>query len=195
MEIFLRDQNQALVEAWQDVFSDCSNVHISCGPIFDVTADAIISPANSFGFMDGGIDQVYLDHFGKALQDKLQDKIKSSYDGELPVGCAEPVLTDRHDIKVLLSCPTMRVPEDVSLTVNAYLAFRAGLLAFIKFNEEHSLELKSLLCPGLGTCTGRISPMVCAKQMRSAYDSVFGAKVFPRSLWAAKSEHFWLIEN
>ena len=27
-------------------------------------ADAIVSPANSFGFMDGGIDMVYSKRFG-----------------------------------------------------------------------------------------------------------------------------------
>lgn len=35
-------------------------------------------------------------------------------------------------IKYLISAPTMRVPEDVSDTVNAYLAFRAVLRAGIE---------------------------------------------------------------
>jgi O-acetyl-ADP-ribose deacetylase (regulator of RNase III) len=33
--------------------------------ILDVACDAVVSPANSFGFMDGGIDAVYLSLFGK----------------------------------------------------------------------------------------------------------------------------------
>jgi hypothetical protein len=34
------------------------------------TADAILSPANSFGFMDGGIDLLYSNFFGWELQDR-----------------------------------------------------------------------------------------------------------------------------
>ena len=33
------------------------------GSIFDVACDAVVSPANSFGFMDGGIDALYVDRF------------------------------------------------------------------------------------------------------------------------------------
>ena len=42
------------------------NTQISEGDIFEggPEADAIVSPANSFGFMDGGIDMVYSRHFG-----------------------------------------------------------------------------------------------------------------------------------
>ena len=37
--------------------------------------------------------------------------------------------SDGKQIKYLISAPTMRVPMDVSKTVNAYLAFRACLRA------------------------------------------------------------------
>ena len=50
----LRDRNPALVEAWRRNFEGIERVEISQGDIFGVTADAIVSPANSFGYMDGG---------------------------------------------------------------------------------------------------------------------------------------------
>lgn len=31
------------------------------GSILDVEGDALVSPVNSFGFMDGGIDRAYVD--------------------------------------------------------------------------------------------------------------------------------------
>lgn len=40
-------------------------------------------------------------------------------------------------IKFLISAPTMRIPENVSNTVNAYLAFRAVILAS-KYIVQHS---------------------------------------------------------
>lgn len=50
-------------------------------------------------------------------------------------------------IEFLISVPTMRIPEDISQTVNAYLAFRAVILAgdlrflvyFFFFSFVHSL--------------------------------------------------------
>jgi hypothetical protein len=64
LKIFLRDHNMPLVNKWREAFADCDDVEASCGNIFDITADAILSPANSFGFMDGGIDLAYSNHFG-----------------------------------------------------------------------------------------------------------------------------------
>ncbi len=60
MKIILVDTNQAVVEAWRAV--GLEEAH--CGSIFDYPAVAIVSPANSFGFMDGGIDLAYSERFG-----------------------------------------------------------------------------------------------------------------------------------
>jgi hypothetical protein len=64
IKLCLRDRNTTLVNAWEKEFDGYHDVEISCGNIFDIKADAIISPANSFGFMDGGIDLVYSEHYG-----------------------------------------------------------------------------------------------------------------------------------
>lgn len=54
--IILVDQSKPLVEAWSNSFSRFANVTILHGDYFQMPADAIVSPANSFGIMDGGID-------------------------------------------------------------------------------------------------------------------------------------------
>lgn len=64
LDIHLRDINPAVVDAWKAAFGDAHGVRVSCGSIFDLAADAIVSPANSFGHMDGGIDLVYSHFFG-----------------------------------------------------------------------------------------------------------------------------------
>src|SRR5262249_41077917 len=89
----LRDINGELVEAWKTPSTGIDNVQISAGDIFDLKADAIVSPANSFGYMDGGIDLVYIRRFGWDLQDRLQSHLKQHHDGELPVGQAAIVET------------------------------------------------------------------------------------------------------
>jgi O-acetyl-ADP-ribose deacetylase (regulator of RNase III) len=190
IKLFLRDRNIALINAWKNEFSSYHDVEISCGDIFDLKADAIISPANSFGFMDGGIDLVYSEHFGWEVQKILQNIIQECFYGELPVGCAAIIETKNVDIKYLLSCPTMRIPEDVSNTVNAYLAFRAGLIEVINHNRNNSEKITSILCPGLGTSTGGISAINCAKQMKYAYDSILYQKYrFPNDLYEACDLH------
>jgi len=182
--IYLRDTNNKIVNAWETLFCNYKNIKISCGDIFDLEADAIISPANSFGFMDGGIDLAYSEYFGWDLEKKLQNVIQNKYFGEIPVGVATIIETGNEKIKYLISAPTMRLPEDVSNTLNAYLAFRASLIEVIKNNRNKSQKIKSILCPGLGTLTGNISPEKCAKQMKFAYDKIILKKhPFPNHLY------------
>jgi hypothetical protein len=74
-----------------------------------VRADAVISPANSFGFMDGGIDALFTFTLGPRVQERVQAAIRADFDGELPVGCALIVSTRNADIPWCISAPTMRV--------------------------------------------------------------------------------------
>ncbi|KAJ3446548.1 prophage tail fiber assembly protein [Anaeramoeba flamelloides] len=136
VKFFLRDISRGMIKSWEEVFSDVSNFDISYGDYFGKTADAIISPANSFGSMDGGVDQRITDYFGWQLQDRLREKIQNSLHGELPVGKAYIIdtRTKFSKIKYCISAPTMRVPKDVSTSMKAYLAFRACLIAI----EEHN---------------------------------------------------------
>src|SRR5579871_2620928 len=121
----LRDLEPTLVLEWEHHFRDLDSVSVSCGDIWGVQADAIVSPANSFGFMDGGIDMVYTQRFGWGLQRRLQALLRAQYGGELLVGQAVVIETGDADYPWLISAPTMRVPMDINGTVNAYLAFRA----------------------------------------------------------------------
>jgi O-acetyl-ADP-ribose deacetylase (regulator of RNase III) len=195
MKFLLRDRNPALVAAWRKEFVGSPDVEVSQGDIFDLTADAIVSPANSFGFMDGGIDLVYSQRFGWTLQKRLQQLLRDEYDGELPVGQAVIVPTDDADIPLVISAPTMRVPMDISNTVNAYLAFRAAIRSARAYNTTEK-AIESILCPGLGTATGRIPPAVCARQMRYAHEaSTVGARTPHETLGAAMDVHRKMLEG
>ncbi|XP_060604663.1 uncharacterized protein LOC132757408 [Ruditapes philippinarum] len=185
------DLQQRLVDEWRLHFKDYipDRVQVYKGDIFKdgPAADAIVSPANSFGFMDGGIDMVYSRHFGWQMQERLQKLIRKDYDGEVLVGNAVIMTTVEHHnrnvvdwskfnegqpIKYLISAPTMRVPMDVSDTSNAYLAFRAIILAVWKFNESNPADpIRSVLCPGLGTAVGYMPRDRCAYQMLRAFQT------------------------
>jgi O-acetyl-ADP-ribose deacetylase (regulator of RNase III) len=179
----LRDVDADVVRAWEKYFKGIDNVRISHGDIFDISADAIVSPANSFGYMDGGIDLVYLRRFGWELQTRLQAHLKDELDGELPVGLATIVETFDTTIPYLISAPTMRVPMNVSNSINAYLAFRAAIRAVKQRNREATgAAIRTILCPGLCTAIGRMSPDLSARQMATAFEAcVLNQSVGPDS--------------
>ncbi len=126
MKIILTGVEPELVQAWQKFCGDLEDVAVYHGSIFDVQCDAVVSPANSFGFMDGGIDMLYSRRFGWQVQERLQELIQSHHHGELMVGAAEIVETDAN-IPFLIAAPTMRVPMILRDSVNPYLAARAAL--------------------------------------------------------------------
>ncbi|KAL5010038.1 hypothetical protein ScPMuIL_012343 [Solemya velum] len=181
----LRDKNKRMVESWHQMFDEFEGrVEISKGDIFRgaPAADAIVSPANSFGFMDGGIDMAYSLHFGWQMQERLQKAIREDKNGELLVGDAIIIPTfengryddskdwsqynEGQEIKYLISAPTMRVPAEVCHTVNAYLAFRAVILTVQRHNRQPGAEpIRTVLCPGLGTAVGKMPHKRSANQM------------------------------
>src|ERR1700682_38693 len=92
-KIYLIDRSSVLVEEWKAQFSDCPIVEALAGDYFQKPADAIVSPANSFGIMDGGLDLAIRDQLGFGVQTALQELIVAKHHGELPVGCALIVST------------------------------------------------------------------------------------------------------
>lgn len=189
----LRDINAPLVEAWSNYFADIPHVRPSMGDIFGLEADAIISPANSFGFMDGGIDLVYSRRFGWQLQERLQALLRVEYEGELPVGMAVVLGTGDPNLPYLISAPTMRAPTNVSDTLNAYLAFRASLWAINRHNALFPGSIKSVICPGLGTATGGMLVEICAKQMYTAYVEIIEGETWTGSINSIINEHYRLL--
>jgi hypothetical protein len=57
-EILLTAIDSDLAEAWRRHCGRYAFVTVEQRSILEVDADAVVSPANSFGFMDGGIDRV-----------------------------------------------------------------------------------------------------------------------------------------
>jgi len=162
MQILLVDRDSAMVRAWRTAFEDRDDVEVVEGDYFSRPAAAMVSPANSFGIMDGGLDAAIRDTLGFTVQKRAQRAIVERHHGELPVGAAELVDTDDERWPVLVIAPTMRIPENVNHTLNAYLAFRAALLACKR------ADITSLVCCGLATGIGCMEPHRAAVQMRMA---------------------------
>lgn len=189
MRIILTATTDDLAAAWTRFCGELPGVEIYRGSILDLKVDAVVSPANSFGFMDGGIDKAYSAKF-PAIQSKLQAAIRRDYDGELLVGQAAQVETGDHDIPYLIAAPTMRVPMILKDSVNPYLAARAALRLAVR-----SL-FTSVAFPGLGTGVGQVPPEVCGRQMQEAIHEVIGRGWhFPVSWRHAQHTHQLLYTN
>jgi len=184
--ILVHYQSPELGEHWQHFFEDDAQVRIVEGDIFEVPADALVSPGNSFGFMDGGLDLLISKKLGWQIQKELRQEIEKSDLGELLLGQA---ICIEAGPKIVICAPTMRVPssDGIPNSLNAYLAMKAILLAGIKHPKINSIAI-----PGLCTGTGRMSPYVAAKQMKAANDEIIHQKKpeFPLFIDAVKHHNF-----
>lgn len=180
MNINLVALEPPLADAWELVFQDVDDVTVFRGSIFDFPADALVSPANSFGYMNGGIDFSISKNLGWHIEKRVQEKIRNEFFGELLVGQALVVETDHADFPYLISAPTMRTPMTILRSPNVYLAMKAilTLVLFGRFDNGApiSSKIKTIAIPGLGTGVGQVPPLVCARQMRLAWEDVMHRK-------------------
>ena len=100
-------------------FAGLDHVEVVEGNLLDLSCDAIVSPANSFGDMGGGIDKAIDDFHGGAAQKAVIAAIAEQFFGELPVGAALIVKLSSRRLPFVVAAPTMRIPGNVAATINA----------------------------------------------------------------------------
>lgn len=93
VKFHLCDINKEIVDEWKLYFEGFENFKVyNCDileiPISKDNINAIVSPANSFGDLQGGIDLIYYKYFGYNLEERLQEIIIKEKFGELIVGDA-----------------------------------------------------------------------------------------------------------
>jgi O-acetyl-ADP-ribose deacetylase (regulator of RNase III) len=172
INLILCDISADLVEAWTKDFVDDPNVAIYLSSFEDHIDkfDCLVSPANSFGLMDGGFDAALINFYGQSLQDAVQWEILTYHQGEQLVGTSRAIEIPNHPGKNLLHTPTMRCPKMIWGDV-VYCAM------FAMLNEALSLwsmeyrrdETLTILCPGLGTGAGNVPPEEASRQMHLAW--------------------------
>jgi O-acetyl-ADP-ribose deacetylase (regulator of RNase III) len=174
MKIYLCAREHELFDAWKLLCGHNDFVIVTKQDIMSINAEALVSPANSFGFMSGGIDLHYRNYFGQIIEDNLRKKIAAEFNHELLVGQAASIKVFNPSqlvkYKYMIAAPTMRTPENISHTINAYLAAKAALI------EALRIGVSSIVFPGLGTGVGGVLPEDCAKQMNAAINDVLVEK-------------------
>lgn len=168
--LILVDLQAGLCAAFERAFANLPNVAVVHGrfeelPVFD----CMVSAANSFGLMDGGVDGAIIHYFGIGLMQRVQAHILNEYLGEQPVGTSFIIETGNEAHPFLAHTPTMRVPMEIAHTDNVYLAMWAMLRAVHHHNRRAARPIQTVACPGLGTLTGHVPPSEAARQMALAY--------------------------
>lgn len=152
-------------------------ISVHQGSVLDLQIDAVVSPANSYGWMRGGIDALYARAFPEVEQ-LVRSGVLAYHGGELPVGEALLVPTGVSNPGWLFSAPTMREPGSTlpADTVNPYLSARAVLRLWAEGVLANGTPVRhlvrSIAMPGLGTGVGGASPELCATQFAAAWDEV-----------------------
>ncbi len=170
LKLILIDPKPALCTAWRKYFDGLPNIEIIAGYFQELQEfDCMVSAANSFGLMDGGVDLAIIRFFGFTLQETVQKRILSEFLGEQPIGTSMIVETGNAKHPYIAHTPTMRVPMEIAHTDNVYKAMWAILLAVHNHNLVNAHKINTIACPGLGTATGRVPYPEAARQMAVAY--------------------------
>jgi O-acetyl-ADP-ribose deacetylase (regulator of RNase III) len=182
MKIYLLDINKDMTDAWQKYFDPLrkvDNIEIvneDFATFMDKhpNIEAVVSPANSFGLMDGGYDKAITDYFGEGLMKYVQKSILMNWYGEQPVGTSITVPIHNRVFNtvlgskccVLIHTPSMRTPEIIKDSRIIYQCMRTTLI------EAKRQKVKSIVIPAFGGLTGKVPCDEIAKMMFLAYKQI-----------------------
>ena len=176
ISIFLLDHNPEVTTAWGKRFRAHKEVKVveeEFKRFMDShDVEAIVSPANSFGQMDGGYDLAIVDYFGNGLQKAVQRLIAEEFYGEQPVGTSV-VVNIPGTGKKLIHTPTMRLPGPIKDPLVVYQCMRTSLMAAIKE------KIRSFVIPAFGACCGKVPPETVAELMGRGYEQILHAHAMP----------------
>jgi len=129
---------------------------IVVGDITEFTGDAIVNPANTYGYMGGGVALAIKMRGGRAIE---EEAIRQA---PIPIGSAIITTGGMLKVKAVIHTPTVVKPGDRSSPENVYRATRAVIKKAIENN------FKTIAFPLMGAGVGGVPPKESAKAMAKA---------------------------
>jgi len=117
---------------------------IERGDLTQIDCDAIVNPANSFGYMGGGVAGAIKRIGGIEIEKEAISK------APIEVGKAVATTAGTLTCEYVIHAPTMRQPAMKIGVENVKLATQAALELGVELN------LKTIAIPGIGTGVGRV---------------------------------------
>jgi O-acetyl-ADP-ribose deacetylase (regulator of RNase III) len=121
------------------------------GDITQIDCEAIVNPANSFGYMGGGVAGAIKRIGGTEIEKEAVSK------APIPVGNAISTTAGSLNCKYVIHAPTMKQPAMRIEVKNVKLATKAAL------ELASNLKIKCVVIPGMGTGVGGVKPIDAAK--------------------------------
>jgi O-acetyl-ADP-ribose deacetylase (regulator of RNase III) len=125
------------------------------GDLTKISCDAIVNPANSFGYMGGGVAGAIRRVGGIEIEEEAISK------APIEVGKAVATTAGSLPCKYVIHAPTMKQPAMRIGVENVRLATKAALELGVE------LKLKSIAIPGMGTGVGRVPVEAAAEAISS----------------------------
>ncbi|MDQ7038994.1 MAG: ADP-ribose-binding protein [Aquificota bacterium] len=128
-------------------------IRVVKGSLLEVESEVIVNPANSQGYMGGGVAGVIKKVGGEEIEREAVSK------APIPVGEAVFTTAGRLKFKGVIHSPTMEEPAMRTTEEKVRKAVRAAL----KLADE--MCFRSVAFPGMGTGVGRVPKDVAARAM------------------------------
>jgi O-acetyl-ADP-ribose deacetylase len=128
-------------------------IEVKKGSITTLQVNAIVNPANSFGYMGGGVAEAIKKVGGQSIEDEAVE--------QAPVQVGDAIITGGGDLvcEKVIHAPTMHNPAEKTDTHKVSWAVTAALeLADAK-------EMRTVGLPGMGTGVGGVKKDEAAKVM------------------------------
>jgi O-acetyl-ADP-ribose deacetylase (regulator of RNase III) len=119
-------------------------IHVAVGDITQLTVDAIVSPSNSLGIMQGGVAGQLREAGGPEVEEEVRQS------APIAVGAAVVTSAGRLFCKNLIHVPTMEEPGMKVGVENVRRATRAALLAAARYGHQ------SIALPTIGAGVGGV---------------------------------------
>ena len=126
---------------------------IKQGDLTEVSCDALVNPANSLGYMGGGVAGAVKRRGGKEIEKEALSK------APIKIGSAVATTGGSLPCRYVIHAPTMEQPAMSIPVENVRRATKAALDLAV------SMNLASLGLPGMGTGVGGVSSDAAARAM------------------------------
>ena len=117
-------------------------IEIQSGDITEAKVDAIVNPANTYGWMGGGVAGAIKQKGGEEIEKEIVAK------GHMELGKAVSTTAGELPFKSIIHAPTMENPADKATSYNVAMAVKGAL----HFADDQGYE--SIAVPGMGTGVG-----------------------------------------
>jgi O-acetyl-ADP-ribose deacetylase (regulator of RNase III) len=176
MKLHLVSLDRDFIAAATDLFGNRATCEVRDIKTIPRKGTAFVSPANSFGVMDGGIDLILSRDMFPDCEQRIRKMIRC-LGGQPMLRVGSAIWLPVETTTALIVAPTMIIPHDVADTQNAYWAFIAILMTMARIEKMSSGTVQTLVCTSLCCGVGRMDPEQSAIQMRRAWDDFHAGRI------------------